>query len=190
VFTLGGISGIASSVVIWRGFLAEFFSIYSKVVREPLSSLVTLVLPVAWWPPDWIYDVAVIWGFTFATIRLFLLFEGETATIQRRALRKWWSYPIMFVLGPLSPFYLVYVWLHLLVREHLMLVDERMADFRGIEPLSRIGKIALLKREDALVAVSQNLLRDTQRLALYFAGMLTLVLLMLMINYQFWLPDV
>ncbi|RYE46271.1 MAG: hypothetical protein EOP24_16655 [Hyphomicrobiales bacterium] len=186
VLTLGGVTGIASSFVLWHGFIADFVDIHTRAVREPLAWLVSAVLPPSWpRPPSWFLDLLVIWGFSFTTLRLFLLFEGERAVLQRRAMRKWWSVPIVFLLGPVAPFYLIYAWGHLLVSEHLILIRERVEDCRGIAPLSRIGKEALQKREDALVWTTEELVEDIKKLAYYFVGMLALVVILLMINYQF-----
>ena len=41
-----------------------------------------------------------------------------------------------------------------------MLIRERNEDYRGVAPLSRVGKIALQKREDNLVAISEDLVED------------------------------
>ncbi len=183
--TFGGVTGIASSFVIWHGFVADFLSVYYRAVAQPLAWIVDILLPTSWpRPPRWTYDLFVVWGFSLTTLRLFLLFEGETAILQRRAMRRWWAYPLVVLLGPIAPLYLIYAWLHLLVREHLSLSRERMDDYRGVSPLSRVGRIALQKREDAVVTISEELIRDIKKLLIYFAAMVALVILLLMINYQ------
>lgn len=184
ILSLLGLAGVVDQWVSWTGFFRDVLDLYIYYVRDSIALVINAIKP-AFLPeiPDVVYDLIVIWTCCFVVFRIFVSLEKDHRYIISLADEERFFYTKIFLWGPFAPYFL---WSFQTGR----IGYERERTSREIDEakakgdLNEEGKIALLKRADAVKHWSRTLSRVTLSLLVYYAGAALLIVVLAFINYQ------